>query len=287
MVKNKLKGNTFFDWINYILMTFVVIITLYPFLYLLFVSISPVEEVMKSSVLLYPKKITFDPYIYVFKHGGMETAYRNTIVITLLGTLIHVILTSLGAYVISKRDLPERKLFTSIIIITMMFSGGMIPSYLVIKQLNLINTLWALVIPNAISSYWLIVTRNFFQSIPSSLNESARIDGCTEYGILFRIILPLSTPILATLALFHAVNQWNIYFSAVIYISNPKLQPLQVIVRAMYQNALDVYSAESLPPPVETIRAATVMIATLPILCVYPFLQKYFVKGMMVGAIKG
>lgn len=289
MVKicKRLNGSVWFDGINYLVMLGIIILTLYPFLYLLLVSLSPIEEIMKSTIILIPKKTTLEAYKYVLLYGSMGRAYTNTVIITLAGTLLHLILTSFGAYVLSNKYLPGRKVLTSMIIITMMFHGGMIPHYLVIKQLNLINTLWALIIPNAIASYWLIIARNFFQSIPQSLSESARIDGCSEYGILFKIVLPLSAPILATLALFHAVGQWNTYFDAVIFINSPKLQPLQVLVRSMYQTSNNIFVGDTLPPPVETVRAATVMVATLPILCIYPFLQKYFVKGMMIGAVKG
>lgn len=287
MVEHKLQKYSIFDLVNYGVMSMVILLTLYPFLYLLVVSISPVEELMKSSLIIFPQKLTLEPYAYVFKHSGIGNAYKNTIIITVGGVLLNLLLTSFGAYVIANREVPGRKFFTTLIIATMMFSGGMIPLYLVVKSLNFINSLWALIVPNAIAAFWLIVLRNFFQSVPASLSESARMDGCSEYGILFRIILPLSMPILSTLALFHAVGQWNVYFNAVIYISDTKLQPLQVLVRSMYQSTSDAYTPDDLPPPVETIRAATVIVATLPILCVYPFLQKYFVQGMMIGAVKG
>jgi putative aldouronate transport system permease protein len=169
----------------------------------------------------------------------------------------------------------------------MFFGGGLIPNYLVIKNLGLLDSLWALMLPGAISTWNLILLRNFFQSIPSSLKESARIDGASELTILVKLMLPLSIPIIATLALFYGVGHWNEYMGAIIYINKAKLNPLQVIIRSMYNIAIEQLDGDSLPPPVETVRCATVMLATLPMICIYPFLQKYFVQGMLVGSIKG
>lgn len=276
-----------FDVINVLIMIIVCILMIYPFIYLLIISISPISEVMKSNIILIPKKISFDSYKYVLRYAGVGSAYKVTIFITVVGTLISLIMTALGAYVLTIKDLPGRNLFLTLVIITMIFNGGLIPSYMVVKQLHMINQVWALIIPNAINTFWMIVMRNFFQSIPVSLSESARIDGCSEYKILLKIILPLSLPIIATLALFYAVSLWNTYFNAILYINSKKLQPLQVLIRSMYDQGSQGVQSDTLPPPAETIRAATIMIATLPILCIYPFLQKYFAQGIMVGAVKG
>lgn len=276
-----------FDIINTIILLLIAFLTLYPFINILFISISPVEEVVKNSLILFPKKISLDAYQYVFEFGRMGVSFKVTIFITLVGTLINLILSSLGAYVLSTRDLPGRKILTTLVVITIVFNGGLIPTFLVVKNLHLYDTVWAMILPNAINSFWLILMRNFFQGIPDSLRESARIDGCSEYRILGSIILPLSLPIIATLSLFYGVAHWNEYYSAIIYTNKLSLRPLQVVIRAMYTQAIENLDDKSLPPAVETVRASTIIIATLPILLLYPFLQKYFVQGIMVGAVKG
>jgi putative aldouronate transport system permease protein len=262
--------------------------TLYPFLNLLFVSLSSIEDVIRSNgTLLYPKSFNFEGYRYVLRHSNLVTAYKTTLYITVVGTTINLLMTTLGAYVLSNRDMPGRNLLMVFVLITMFFSGGLIPLYLLIRSLGMINTLWALMIPGAINTWLLILTRNFFQGIPAELRESAKIDGCSEFGILARVILPLSMPIMATLVLFYGVAHWNEYVGVIIYINDAKIATLQVVLRGMYETTNDQLESDRLPPPVETVRAAGVMLATLPIICVYPFLQKYFVHGMMVGSLKG
>lgn len=284
------KGNAF-DVANNAFLLLVAVTMLYPFLYLLLISISPVRQVAQGGILLWPEYLDFTSYQYVFRAAGIGKAYAITIFVTLCGTCLSLILTSLGAYVLAQPVLPGKGALTTFLIITMVFNGGLIPTYLVVKNLNMIDSVWALIVPNAVNTFWLFVMRNFFRSIPTSLAESARIDGCSEIGILLRIILPVSVPIIATLGLFYGVGYWNQYFYAVIYMNDNTRMPLQVLIRTMYQSTTglsgSVVMSDTLPPPVESIRAATIMIATLPILCVYPFLQKYFNKGIMVGAIKG
>lgn len=276
-----------FDILNALLMLLICVITLYPFVYLLAVSFSPIEEVIQSKLMLLPRRPTLDAYRYVLGNMSMGSAYRVTITITLLGTVLNLTLSALGAYTLSQRELPFRKLITGFVVLTMIFNAGLIPTFLVVKNLGLIDTIWALILPNAVNSFYMLIMRNFYMSIPASLSESARIDGASELRILARIYLPLSTSILATLALFYGVGHWNQYFAALIYINKQELKTLQVIIRSMYQSGTSVIFDDALPPPVETLRAATIMVATVPILCVYPFLQKYFVKGIMVGAVKG
>lgn len=262
--------------------------TLYPFVNVLFVSFADMKDIVQhGGTILFPRSIHLDSYRYVLRFSGLLDAYGVTIFITVVGTLINLVMTSLGAYVLSNRDLPGRNALMTIVFIPMLFSGGLIPSYLVVRSLHLVDTVWALIVPFAINSWLLILMRNFFQGIPAALRESARIDGCSELGILVRVVLPLSLPIVATLALFYGVGHWNEYINVVIYINNPKLYTLQLILRKMYTFSIDQLDGDSLPPPVETIRAATVMMATLPIVIVYPFLQKYFVQGVMVGSVKG
>jgi putative aldouronate transport system permease protein len=277
-----------FDIVNSIIMTLVGIITIYPFLNVLFISLSSTAEVNKSgSFLLYPKGLNLGSYQYVVNYAGLGDAFRNTIVITVVGTIINLLLTAAGAYVLTEKDMPGHNFLMGFVLVTMFFSGGLIPSYLVVNSLHLVNTLWALMLPGAISTFNLILARNFFQEIPASLKEAARIDGASEFRILMTIIIPLSMPILATLTLFYGVGHWNEYSQAIIYINSPDLNPLQVIIQNMYNTALGELNSDMLPPPVEGVRCATIMLTTLPIICVYPFLQKYFVKGVMIGSVKG
>ncbi len=289
MENKRLYPTTIADIVILVVLILICVTTLYPILNLLFISLSSMDEVSKSNgMMLYPKSIDLDGYRYIFRHAGLPQAYKITIFVTIVGTLINLAMTTLGAYVLSVRDMPGRNFLMTFVLITMFFSGGLIPSYLVIKGLGLVDTLWALMLPGAISAWLLILMRNFFQGIPGELRESARIDGSSEFGTLVRIMLPLSLPIVATLALFYGVAHWNEYINVIIYINDQKLSTLQVLLRQMYSSmAISEIDGDSLPPPVETVRAATVMLTTLPIVCVYPFLQKYFVQGMMVGAVKG
>lgn len=276
------------DYVIWFFLIFLCLSTLYPFLNVLFVSLANMKDIVQQGgMLLYPRSFHFDSYRYVIRFSGLMDAYGITIFITVVGTTINLVMTSLGAYVLSNRELPGRNFLMSIVLVAMLFNGGLIPTYLVVRSLHLVDTVWALMVPFAINTWLLILMRNFFQGIPASLRESARLDGCSELGILVRIMLPLSMPIVATLALFYGVAHWNEYINVIIYINDPKLSTLQLILRKMYTFSLEQLDGDSLPPPVETIRAATVMLSALPIIIVYPFLQKYFVQGVMVGSVKG
>jgi putative aldouronate transport system permease protein len=289
MVKSHLTNKIgVFDVINILLMALIGVITLYPFLNLLFISFSSTVEVTKNgSFMLYPKGFNLESYKYVLEYAGLGDAFRNTIIITVVGTIINIVMTTAGAYVLTEKEMPGRNFMMWMVLVTMFFGGGLIPTYLVINSLHLVNTLWALMLPGAINTFNLILARNFFQGIPASLKEAARIDGASEFRILTSIILPLSMPIIATLILFYGVGHWNEFSGAIIYINSTNLNPLQVLIRNMYDVAVEELNSDSLPPPVEGVRCATVMLATIPIICVYPFLQKYFVKGVMVGSLKG
>lgn len=275
--------------LNYTILFLICVTTIYPFIYLLLCSFSPIEDILKNTLLPVSKNFNLDAYRYVFQDSSILDAYKVTIFITVMGTFIGLMMSALGAYVLSQPKLPGKKLFMGMIIVTMVFHGGMIPMFLVVRKLQLYDSLWALILPTSINTFWMLIMRNSFQSLPASISESARIDGCSEFRILFLIILPLSGPILATLGLFYGVNYWNAYSNAVIYINTSSKRPLQMLIKAMYQSASSTMeqSDNMLPPAVENLRAATIMVATLPILCVYPFLQKYFVKGVTVGAVKG
>ena len=285
--KGKLRRTTLFDIVNATLLGLIGFSMLYPILNLLITSFSSITDVMASHYgFLLPKSIDLDAYRYILKFSTLWNAYGNTIHLTLVGTSINLFMSTLSAYVLSERRLPGRGIMMTFVLITMFFSGGLIPSFILISRLGMVNTLWALMIPGAISTWNMIIMRNFFQGISESIKESARIDGAGEIMILIRIILPLSPSVLATMALFYGVGHWNQYSSAIIYLNNPSLYPLQVVIRQMYAQAIQEIESDALPPPVETVRAAAVMLALVPVLCVYPFLQKYFVKGIMVGALK-
>ncbi len=282
------KKTTAFDVVNMVLMGLLAFTMVYPMVNLLIVSFSSITDVMAGvSGFLLPSGIDLSAYRYVFKFGNIWTAYGNTLYLTVVGTSINLIMSTLAAYVLAEKTLPGRKYMMTMVIITMFFSGGLIPSFIVNSKLGLVNTLWALMLPGAISTWNMIIMRNFFQGIPPSLKESARIDGAGEMRIMLRIILPLSMPVIATMALFYGVSHWNQYTNAIIYLNNSKLFPLQVIIRQMYAQSVQPVEGDLIPPPVETVRAATIIVAVVPILLVYPYLQKYFVKGVMVGALKG
>ena len=264
----------------------------YPFLNLFFISISEISEVMKSKgLMLYPKSPTMFAYRYLVKYPYLAVSYSNTIFITIVGTFLALLMSTLGANVLARRDLPGRKILTTFVIITMFIGGGLIPTYLNMRDLKLLNSLWVLILPAMISTWNMLLLRNFIMAIPVELTEASRIDGCGELRILVQIILPLSLPILATLALFYGVGRWNEYSGVIIYNSRQTLQTIQVIIRRMYITSLadSTELGDKLAdlPPLETIRAATVIFTTLPIMCVYPFLQKYFAQGIMVGSLKG
>lgn len=290
--KNKLQvsiGSKIFDAFNYIFLSIIGILTLYPFWDAFVVSLSPVEEYLKTSIHLWPTKISVEPYRYMLKLRELWISYRNTIIVTIVGTSLNMLMTIMTAYVLSKKDLKGQRIIMFFIIFTMMFSGGLIPLYIVIKNLKMLNTLAALIIPTVISTYNLIILRNFFYSTPKSLEEAAMIDGCNEVGILFKIVIPISKPAITTITLFYAVTNWNQFFSAVLYIYDKNKWPLQLFLRSLlFENDM-AYQAggESLFMLGQPMKMAAVMMAIIPIMCVYPLFQKYFTKGVMLGAVKG
>ena len=290
------RGDRILDTVNYFLLVLLAIVTLYPFWYILIISISTQAEANKIGLHIFTANPNFDSYRSIFKNRYIYMAYGNTIIRAVLGTSINLCLTTMLAYAMSKKYLPHRNFYTSIIIFTMFFSGGLIPSYLLIRNLNLLNTIWALIIPGAIGTYNMIIIRNYFQSLPIELEESAKIDGANDLRILLSIYLPVSTPVIATVTLWCLVGHWNAWFDALIYTNgNQKLMVLQLLLRKLLiegsNNLINASSLKiedsSLAPSTESIKAATIMVSTLPILMVYPFIQKYFVKGIMIGSLKG
>ena len=294
MVKES-AGDRLFDIINYILLAIVLTIVLYPLIFVAVASISNPAAVVKGEVWLLPKDINFTGYEKVFANKEILNGYMNTILYTVAGTIVNVGMTILAAYPLSRKDFRGRNIFTALFVFTMFFSGGLIPTYLIVKDLGMTNTMWALIIPNAVAVWNIIIMRTFFQqSIPFEIQESAQMDGCGNFKILLRIILPLSMPILAVMTLFYSVAHWNSFFSALIYLTKRDKYPLQLFLREILiqSNMQDMIqtSEESLAKTImeaESIKYALVIVANLPILMLYPFLQRYFVKGMVIGAIKG
>lgn len=294
MVKPSL-GDRLFDLVNHLLLLLVLLVVLYPLVFVASASVSNPEAVLNGEVWLWPKELSFTGYEKVFANGDIVRGYGNTILYTAVGTLVNVTLTIMAAYPLSRKDLYGRHAITALFVFTMFFSGGLIPTYLLVKNLGMVNTMWALIIPNAVAIWNIIIMRTFFQqSIPLEVQESAQMDGCGNLQILWRIVLPLSLPILAVMVLFYSVAHWNAYFQALIYLTDRSKYPLQLILREILiqSNMREMLQTneESLAKSImeaESIKYAVVIIANLPVLLLYPFLQRYFVKGMVIGAVKG
>ncbi|CAG7645794.1 L-arabinose transport system permease protein AraQ [Paenibacillus solanacearum] len=283
---------TLFGVVNGLILLCVVVVTLYPFLYMAAVSLSKDVYVMKGLVTWYPKGFNVDMYKLVLKDPRIFQSYLNTIVYTVVGTAISLAVTSAGAYALSKKTMVFHRGFTLMIIFTMFFSGGMIPTFLVVKSYGLMDTIWAMVLPGAVSTWNLLVMRTFFLGIPAELEESGRMDGLNDLGIFWRIVIPLSKAVFATIGLFYAVAMWNNFMLPLLYLRDPDLFPLQVILRnIVLAGQINSAEANSIGGDnmvvEESLKFATIMVSTIPILIVYPLLQKYFVKGVMIGAVKG
>lgn len=290
MIKDKSWGSRVFDAVNSTILVLAAVVAILPFIYVLAVSFTSPAEVARGGLILFPKEWSLAAYRYIFSTGTLTRSLFITIFITVVGTLINLFMTSVMAYPLSRRRLRGRQGVLLIVLFTMLFSGGMIPTYFIVKYMGLTNSLWSLMIPTAISAFNLIVLKNFFQNIPEELEESAKIDGASDPGIFFRIVLPLSGPAIATFALFYAVDHWNTFFSAVLYINDNTKWPLQVYLREIVilaQSRIGDASFDEAQIQPLTIRMAVVVFATVPILCVYPFLQKHFTKGVMLGSVKG
>ncbi|WP_168123157.1 carbohydrate ABC transporter permease [Paenibacillus sp. HB172176] len=289
---NRSWGSRLFDTANVGVMLVLIFITFYPIFYIFIVSVSDGNAVMRGEVAFWPIKPNWDTYGLLFEDPSIFRSYGNTILYTVVGTAINVACTALCAYPLSKPNFYGKGPFTLLIVITMFFSGGLIPSYLLVQKLGFLNSIWALVIPGAISVWNMIIMRTFFQGIPNELYESAQMDGANEWVSLIKITLPLSKAIMATMSLFYAVGHWNSFFSAMIYLDDKDKFPLQIILRNMVvlgemsgqsQEIGGLYSTVT----ATNIKYAVIIIAVVPILMVYPFIQKYFVKGVMIGSLKG
>ena len=272
---------------NTVLLLLISFVMLYPVLYVIAASFSEETAILKGDVFLLPVKAHLKAYEKVFKYPLLWQSYGNTLIYTTVGTSINLLLTVFGAWSLSQRKMVGRRFFTLMCTFTMFFSGGMIPTFLVVKGLGLRDTLWAMVLPGAVSTYNMILMRTFFRQIPESLVEAAELDGCRDFGILFRIVLPLSLASLMTIGMFYAVGHWNSYFTAVLYLSKRELFPLQIILRqVVLLNEIVENSSSTEMVMAEGIKYATIVVAMLPILCIYPFVQRYFVKGVMIGSVK-
>jgi putative aldouronate transport system permease protein len=290
---NRSVGEKLFDIFNYVLLTVITLCTLYPLIYVLFASLSdPTRYMQHSGILWKPLDMTFNAYRLVFDNPMIIQGYLNTFLIVSGGLVLNITLTAFGAYALSRKGLRYRKQLMLFIVFTMFFSGGLIPLYFTVKGLELTNTLWSLIIPQAISAFNLIIMRTAFEAVPDSLEESAKIDGANEFVILFRIMMPLCMPVIAVMLLYYGVSHWNSWFQAMIYLQDRSLYPLQLVLRELLllNDASSMASGASggeVAVIGETLKHATIIVATVPILLVYPFLQKYFVKGALIGAIKG
>ena len=282
-------GSRIFEAVNLLLLILLGITTLYPFWDCLVVSMSSLKSYLSTSIHLWPSEWSFEGYAYMLGNESLWTSYANSIFITVAGTLINMLITIMAAYVLSKQELKGHRILMFLAVFTMMFTGGIIPTYIVIKDLGLMNSLWSMILPSAINTYNLIILRNFFADLPTELEEAALLDGCTEVGVLFRIMLPISKPAVTTIALFYAVDHWNDFFSAIMYINSREKWPLQLFLRSMLFESDAAYSSggESLFLLGQPMKMAAVMLAIIPIMCAYPFFQKYFTKGILTGAVKG
>jgi putative aldouronate transport system permease protein len=283
-------GRRAFSIINGVLLTTFALICVLPFVNVLASSLATPGELATRPFILWPETFTLDAYRYILSTPTIFRALGVSAVVTIGGTMISLILTAFMAYALSKKHLTGRRVINFLVLFTMLFAGGMIPTFIVVKNLGLIDSLWSLIIPVAINAFNFVIMRSFFQGIPESLEEAARIDGCSEFGVFWRIVLPLSMASIATIGLFYAVYYWNTYQSAVLYINSSEKWPIQVLLRqivivASGLNASD--SAVDIVPPAQSVRMAVIFIATLPMLIVYPFVQRFFVKGALVGSVKG
>lgn len=272
----------------------IIVVVAYPLLFVLSASFSDPDMVLQGKVLLFPKGFTFEPYKMVFENEKIWLGYRNTVIYTVLGTTINLVMTIALAYPLSRKDMPFRRFLTLFVVFTMYFNGGMIPTYLLVRSLGIYDTIWAIVIPVAIATYNFIVAKTYFEnSIPHEIYESAMIDGASNVRTLMSIVLPVSSSIIAVLILFYAVDHWNSYFSALIYLRNEELYPLQIILRDILllgqteQMGTNEFGMGEKIKMAEAIKYSVIVVSSLPVLLLYPFVQKHFVKGVMVGAIKG
>ena len=287
--ENRSPGDRIFIGTVYIITGLMALMCLYPMLHVLFASISdPIRLMQHTGVILKPLGFSLEGYKIVLKNPNIPVSYLNTIIYVVVGTSINILMTTLGAYALSRKGYMFKKTITLLIVFTMYFNGGLIPNFLLVKALGMYNTIWALVVPGAISTWNLIVMKTCFQAIPVSLEESARLDGANDFVILLKVFLPLSKATMAVMLLFYAVTQWSSWFNAMIYLSDRKKFPLQLIMREIL--IANSTSGNTMDSDVmfleEVVKYATIIVSTVPVLCIYPFVQKYFMTGVMMGSVK-
>ncbi len=294
---NKIKGSLG-DRISisaiYIFAGLIGILCILPFLYVIGGSFATERELTEKAFLIVPTEFSVNAYKFIIDDGRIFNGLKNSILVTIWGTLLAMAMTTTFAYPLSRSDFRGRNLSLNLVIVTMVFSGGMIPGYLLVKSLGMLDSYWALTLPGAISAFNMVIIKNFFQNIPKELEEAATIDGCTDFDIFVKIVLPLSKPVLASISLFYAVGLWNDYFNCMLYINDSSRHTAQLILRSIVILAqgfdltgsrLDFGLAGA--PPEQAVKLATTVVTTIPILIVYPFIQKFFTKGVMIGAVKG
>lgn len=284
-----------FDIVNILIMAILTFIFIWPLIFVLSASVSDPAAVTLGKVWLFPKGFNLEGYKAIFNYKNIWVGYKNTVIYTVLGTTLNLFMTICAAYPLSRKDFMPRKALTRIFMFTMFFSGGLIPSYMVVVKLGIYDRIWAMLLPSAVHVMYIIIMRTYFQtSIPHSLHEAAELDGANTAQVLWHIVLPLSGPILAVMALYYGVGKWNSYFDALVYMSSTSKYPLQMFLREILINnqvdlnmvGLDPAAAEAKLHLAQVIKYGVIVVASLPVLCVYPFVQKYFVKGVMIGAIK-
>ncbi|GIO15950.1 protein LplC [Cohnella xylanilytica] len=286
-------GGTVFDAVNYVVLALIGFAAIAPFLYVVAGSFASDTELTRRSFFIIPHSFSTMAYKYIFSTDTIMKSIGNSLYITVAGTAVNLLFTVTMAYGLSKRGIYGRNAIMNLILFSMLFGGGLIPTYLVVRELQLLDTYWALILPGAISAFNLIIVKNFFQELPPELEEAAKIDGCSDLSLLWRIVLPLSMPVLATFTLFYAVGHWNNFFSALLYINDPARWPLQVMLRQivllsqMAAGSADSVDYNYVQEAQQSIKMAVIVVGTLPILLVYPFLQKHFAKGVLIGSVKG
>lgn len=288
------KKKNVFDIINFLLLAILTLITVFPFYYVILISVANYADVQKQLVYIFPTSINFSAYKLVFSEKMFLNAFFVSTFITVVGTTLSIIFSTAAAYTLSKKVVPGQKGMFTFILIPMFFSGGLIPYYLTIKNVGLIDTIWVLIIPGLISSFYLILLKNFFEDLPASIEESAKIDGANDLYILYKIVLPTSAPVIATISLFYAVDKWNEYFAALLFITNRNLYPLQLVLREVILDFTQIMASamgaqiarSNSATYTQALQMAIITVSTIPIFCVYPFLQKHFTKGIMFGSVK-
>ncbi|SFP65288.1 carbohydrate ABC transporter permease [Salibacterium halotolerans] len=291
MIEDKTAGGRLFTVVNITLLLLFALLCILPFMHVIAGSFTTSAELAEKKFVIFPTNWSIDAYKYIFSTDTIFRALLVSIFVTAGGTLWSMLLSVLTGYGMSRKDLPGRRVIMFFIVFTLLFNGGMIPTFLVVQQTGLLNSLLALVIPVSINAFNMIILKTFFQNLPASLEESARMDGCNDFGILFRIVIPCSMPAIATISLFYAVTYWNTYMHAILYLEDASKWPVQVLLRQIVVLAsgmnYDGSTYMDVPPPEQSVKMAVIVVATIPVLLVYPFLQKHFAKGALLGSVKG